>query len=332
MKERHPLVSIIIPAYNAECYIEKSINSVLNQTYKNIQIIVIDDGSIDNTYSKVNILLKNHSMRKILKKENGGVSSARNLGIKHADGEYICFLDSDDYYDINFIQCMVEGITKHDLDLCYCGYKQDTDKTIKEYNYNYITNSINGNELCKLHLKKQTYLWTGSVIYKKSIILENDIIYPTDCQYGEDQQFIIKYLLKCNKVGCIQKSLVYYVYRFDSATYTFTEKRFTGIYAFENIKKYIKDNQILELLNKRIAQELYWISRSFANAKVMSKDIDTIMVKYKYLDYFKQYKNYLNYKEKKVVDLFINNPRLLYTIKSGENKLKKYIKNIINKK
>ena len=106
------LVSIIIPAYNCEKYISKCINSVVNQTYKNIEIIIIDDGSKDNSSVLCDEYAKEYNFITVIHKENGGLSDARNYGLKNAKGKYIFFIDSDDFIDDNTLTVNVNRVRK----------------------------------------------------------------------------------------------------------------------------------------------------------------------------------------------------------------------------
>ncbi len=114
------LVSIVIPAYNAEKTIHRCINSLLHQDYDNIQVVVINDGSTDNTDRIVKELCLRDSRIKYLLTENGGVSKARNNGLDIADGEYITFADSDDYAEKNYVSEMMGAIKKYNVDFCCC--------------------------------------------------------------------------------------------------------------------------------------------------------------------------------------------------------------------
>ena len=115
------LVSIVVPIYNTEQYISKCIESLINQTYKNLEIILIDDGSTDNSFNICKKYQKEDERIKLFHKENGGVSSARNYGIKKATGEYICFCDSDDYYSLEALTIMTDTIRDSNADLCCFG-------------------------------------------------------------------------------------------------------------------------------------------------------------------------------------------------------------------
>ena len=118
--------SIIIPAYNAENSIQKSIDSILNQTYNNYEIIVVNDGSTDNT---INLIEKNSKI-KIINQKNLGVSSARNTGIENAKGDFIAFIDADDYIEKNYLEEFNNIIEKYNPDLIICGINESNNSKI----------------------------------------------------------------------------------------------------------------------------------------------------------------------------------------------------------
>lgn len=113
-------ISVVVPVYNVEDYLVRAISSIINQTYENIEIILVDDGSKDNSYA----IMKEYEVLdhriKCVQKENGGLSSARNSGLKETTGDYVYFVDSDDYIELNTIECMVEAVCEHGADLVVC--------------------------------------------------------------------------------------------------------------------------------------------------------------------------------------------------------------------
>ena len=118
-----PLVSIVIPVYNVENFVKDTLSSVCNQTYKNIEIICVDDGSTDNSLSVLNFYSEKDKRIKVLSQSNSGVSAARNNGIRAAEGEYICFLDSDDFMHPQNVELQVKAITDSGADIVYCRFK-----------------------------------------------------------------------------------------------------------------------------------------------------------------------------------------------------------------
>ena len=130
-----PLISIIIPAYNIENYIAKCLDSLLNQTYKNLEIIVVDDGSSDNTGKIIDDYISKYGNIKVIHKKNAGVSAARNSGIEVASGDYIGFVDGDDTVDKEMFEVLIDNATKYGADISHCGYKMVFPSRI-DYYYN----------------------------------------------------------------------------------------------------------------------------------------------------------------------------------------------------
>lgn len=118
-----PLISIIMPCYNSEVFIEESVASVFRQTYPNIQLIIVDDGSTDHSPHELASLVIKHPTLTLLQQPNSGPYPARNLALQRADGEFICFLDADDYWSPDFLEELYRGLIEADADLSYCGWQ-----------------------------------------------------------------------------------------------------------------------------------------------------------------------------------------------------------------
>lgn len=219
-------VSIIIPVYNTERYLEKCLDSVVNQSLKDIEIIVINDGSKDGSKDIIEKFKKLDERIVFIDKENGGQSAARNEGVKIARGEYIAFVDSDDWVEKDMYKDLYEAAVKSNADVAICDHNYIYDnreknrfniynmknETIDMENYgvdNYIMNYIktykHGNEV-----------W--SRIYKRNILEENHIAFDINSQkgipeIGEDLLFNLKVALHCNKVVSIDKAYYNYYIR-----------------------------------------------------------------------------------------------------------------------
>ena len=132
------LISIIVPVYNVEKYLEKCVNSIVNQTYKNLEIILVDDGATDSSGKLCDKLAKIDNRIKVYHKENGGLSDARNYGVERATGDYIGFVDSDDYIDSEMYGKLYEAIKKENVDVAECNLKiiyPDREELFTEQNY-----------------------------------------------------------------------------------------------------------------------------------------------------------------------------------------------------
>lgn len=184
-------VSIVIPVYNAINYIDKCIESLLSQTYSDIEILLVNDGSTDNTLSKLKKIEKDNKKKvKVFNKKNGGQSSARNYGIKYAKGYYITFVDQDDFVKTDFIEKMVAGI--NDNDILISGFNRyiDNDKLIQE----------NIPKVCEW--SKFKYCATWGKLYKLDFLKKYSIIFG-NYKIGEDVIFLMDSLSKTNKVAVI---------------------------------------------------------------------------------------------------------------------------------
>ena len=212
------LISIIIPIYNVEKYMEKCLNSVVNQTYNNIEIILIDDGSKDKSREICDNYAKKDNRIKVVHKENNGVSSARNTGIDMSKGKYITFIDSDDYIDTDYIETLYKLCTRNDADIAICGVKdEDFDGNVVNES-NEIKKKLNKKEMLKELLSEQHFFGVcWAKFYKKDII--GNIRFNENMKIAEDFEFLYKLLDKVN-VAYVDttKKLYHFLIREGSAT------------------------------------------------------------------------------------------------------------------
>lgn len=215
-------ISVIIPAYNVGRYISSTLESLRKQTFGDFELIVINDGSSDNTLEIVNSFKNVFAARlNVINQKNSGVSRSRNAGIEISHGKYICFIDGDDTVEPDYLQLMYERITSDDSDMGYCGYREVlTDGTVyKTYpeRYKYSDGIINGKDILEKYLRGETYMYIWSIIFKRELIFSNNIRFRKDISYGEDQIFNFQALAKADKVSCVKKELINYL-RHDSGT------------------------------------------------------------------------------------------------------------------
>lgn len=201
------MVSIIVPAYNAEGSIAKCITSIIHQTYKNIEIIVVDDGSQDSTASIIDGLAKKHKNIKCFHQVNSGVSKARNIGLNNTQGEYVYFVDADDFLEKDTLMKLVKlsKITDVDLIASEIVDKYGTSKTRGIY--------IKKNNFVALNKKSiaenMFYIRMGSAVgklYKKSIIANNQLKFQENISLAEDLIFVHKYVMCCSSIAKIGSS------------------------------------------------------------------------------------------------------------------------------
>ena len=244
---KNDLISIIIPVYKVEKYLEKCIESVLKQTYTNLQIILVDDGSPDNCGKICDEYAKKDPRIEVIHKVNGGLSDARNVGIAKAKGKYIGFVDSDDYIKEDMYEILINLIKEYDADVSICNLYDVIDG--KEY----IRNNENGiQEYSRLEILKevlldkniQSYAWNK--LYKKELF--DEIKYPIGKKY-EDIGTTFYVFEKCNKIVVTSEPEYYYLKRSDSLVNNVTESTVLD-YTDIIIRRYLYTQKNIEKLRK----------------------------------------------------------------------------------
>lgn len=196
-KQNNILISIVIPLYNAERYIAECVDSVCNQSYLYLEIILIDDGSKDTSGKMCDQYAKMDSRIKVIHKANGGVSSARNVGIEIATGEYVLFVDSDDSLELNAVELLIDTISdKQDIDFIASSYfdiYSDETKRIKRIVQN--DTEVLAPELNSYYTNHYLLFTTPwAKLYKKKLIVNNNLRFDETVKYGEDLIFNMHYL------------------------------------------------------------------------------------------------------------------------------------------
>ena len=241
------LISIIIPVYKVEKYLEKCIESVLKQTYTNLQIILVDDGSPDNCGKICDEYAKKDARIEVIHKANGGLSDARNVGISIAKGKYIGFVDSDDYIKTDMYEKLINLIKKYNADISVCNlydvidgkeYIRNKENGIQEYNRIEILKEI------LLDKNIQSYAWNK--LYKKELF--DEIKYPIGKKY-EDIGTTFYVFEKCNKIVVTSEPKYYYLKRADSLVNNVTESTILD-YTEIIIQRYLYAKQHVKELSK----------------------------------------------------------------------------------
>ena len=259
-----PKISVIIPAYNVEKYVEKNLKSLIDQTFYDFEVIIINDGSTDNTEKIIKEVLQDANFQwKLINQDNQGVSAARNRGIIESKGEYICFLDADDYYHPSFLEKMYNKAKENNYDAVFCNYSyvHESGKTIREPKQakEYFGVELTGEEALKQILNGHVYILVFNYICKKKLLNEHNISYTKGCTHGEDQEFWMKVFFHAMLVNSVTETLVYYVKRKGSAVSYNSLKHFNYVGAMKRVEKYLErqkaDSEILSLMKtKRIPQ------------------------------------------------------------------------------
>jgi len=277
-------VSIVIPVYNGENKLRNSIESLLKQTYKKFEIVVINDGSKDATQDILNEYASKHTNINVYTQQNSGVSIARNKGIELAKGRYICFLDADDSYEERYVELMLNKIKSKKKKICYCGYKLVTPELTKNKKTRFVDK-----DLLKYYVLGKVSIHTSCWIIEKNFLVSNSIKFAEGVSWGEDFEFFCHVIAHTNEIVYVDDYLTNYRLGFDNDQ--------LSAFSIDKIKKDVESiNRLLsndifqantiknKLLNYRLpALITYRLLLAFDN------NIDPLIIK----QYYEQFRNYL---------------------------------------
>lgn len=236
------LISIIVPVYNVEEYLKECIDSILNQTYKNLEIILVNDGSTDKSGSICEDYAKVDSRIKVVHKKNGGLSDARNLGLDRALGEYVIFIDSDDYIDQRMCEILLNYANKYSVDIVSCNFKRVFENNIIEFNVPLFKEKIkiftNDEVLEKYFLTLAPEIFaTWNKLYKKSLFFTDEKIrFPVN-RLHEDIATTYRLYAESKKVVLLNELLYNYRQRSNSIMKKISHKNIEDL--IKNMKEYI---------------------------------------------------------------------------------------------
>lgn len=238
----NPLISVIVPIYNVEKYLARCVDSIVNQTYKNLEIILVDDGSPDSCPQMCDDYAKKDSRIKVVHKKNGGLSDARNAGMAVATGEYISFIDSDDYVSDDFFECLLDVINKENSDIAECSVvKFYEDNRFDEFSDDLSVKTYDTQDAMSALIAENPFhqhVWNK--LYKTELV--KDIPYAVG-KLNEDEFWTYQVFGRANKVSKLNKTMYYYFQRNSSIMGVgYNIRRLDALEAKANRQKYIENN------------------------------------------------------------------------------------------
>lgn len=255
-----PLITVIVPVYNVEGYLNRCVESIANQSYRNLEIILVDDGSRDGCPGLCDTWGKSDSRIKVIHKKNGGVSSARNAGLDIACGEYIAFVDADDYISSNMLEKLVNGATLNNCDISICRVSSDE-------NFPNEQAKVYENDVLSLYLSDSLCEpSTPAKLYSRQII--QGLRFDSSIKIGEDYIFNFYAFKNAHRVVVLEERLYYYELRENSAVHTLNKEMLDR---WKNTKSVLEsglltDKQYSVLLCK-YSGELFCIAREVLKTK-----------------------------------------------------------------
>ena len=210
--ELHPEISIVTACYNAEKFIKRCARSILSQTFSDFEWIVVDDGSTDRSLELLNALSSEDKRIIIISKNNGGVSSARNEGLRHATGKWVCFLDIDDMMPHDAIETMI-SIADESTDVVFAGYQsirnQNSSSIPPEYSVVMSSQQLSLMLFKPIDFPYMGYPWAK--LFRRSIITEHGLWFDENIWYNEDRLFVLEYILHCSRGIYTTKTVYKYI-------------------------------------------------------------------------------------------------------------------------
>lgn len=281
MQRIEPVVSVIVPIYNVQHYLKPCIDSICEQTYTRLEIILVDDGSTDDCGRICDDYAEIDSRITVLHKENGGLSSARNAGLDMAKGEYISFVDADDTVHPSFIEILIGLCRDYQCTIAQCDYLTvaenslrlplNTLQSIKLYNNKQALYEL----CCTSNGTKYTVAWNK--LYKKELF--QNIRYPLG-RIHEDEFTTYLLLWKSEKTAVINQYLYYYLQRSDSIMGSgFSVKRLDGLAAFRERLEFLKDKQLWEEYEGTLRAMIHLIESSYSRLEEKKKDFGSVCAK-----------------------------------------------------
>lgn len=282
-------VSIIVPIYNVEKYLNRCVDSLINQTYRNLEIILVNDGSPDNSPEMCDKYAVNDSRIKVIHKENGGLSDARNAGIDIATGKYIMFIDSDDYAELDMVESAVMAIKKDDSDVALWGYFADfvdqNEKHVQSITYPGLNGVLDSSEkqfvLSNELINLMGYTWNK--LYKNEIIQKNNYRFQEDLSLVEDITFNSEIFKDNHSINFIEKQLIHYMQRpRETLGGKFYENQFElKQEAMEKVREMLSslkynDVEIENIINEILFDTLKTINRLLSQNKIISVEEKSI--------------------------------------------------------
>ena len=279
-----PLISIIVPVYNVEKYINRCVDSIVKQTYENIEIILVNDGSSDRSGCLCDEWVKRDNRIKVLHKENSGPSETRNMGVEIAAGDYISFIDSDDYVSNDYISSLYHSIIESKADIACCNYTSVHTTDVEDVFYKGKTGFriISGKSACSemYEPEKSVYycvLW--GKLFKPEIVKSFPL--PVG-KVHEDSATTFKYLYSAEKVSVSDEVLYAYYQNEKSIMHVRSEnRRPDSLWAKMQQVYFFEEKHEKELLSKALDQIVdFYVSRAIIDQKRLPKEIFSFLKKY----------------------------------------------------
>lgn len=278
-------ISVIVPVYNAEKYLHRCVDSILAQTFKDFELLLIDDGSTDGSGAICDEYAQKDSRVRVFHKENGGVSSARNLGLENARGEWILFVDSDDALSLDACAGLMQ--MQQEYDCIIFGIKQKSGSIWAPTKDGSVSLSDIRRDF-RYWLNTELLSTSVNKLYKRNLIKEN---YPDDISFGEDLMFCISYLEQCDKIYFTTDC--YYLHNNDncnSLTHYVDDRRLLDIECYQaKVLEFVSKDKMENIWDKYLRDIIFYVKRIYISSEISNTKKRNILTKWYSKSYLKKY-------------------------------------------
>uniref|UniRef100_UPI004055FE8A glycosyltransferase family 2 protein n=1 Tax=Acetatifactor sp. TaxID=1872090 RepID=UPI004055FE8A len=331
---RGQLISVIVPVYNVAEYVEECITSILCQTYEDIQIVIIDDGSSDESGKICDRIARNDNRIVVFHQENKGLSVARNRGIENAQGEYLAFIDSDDLLAPNFLEVLYTAMLRTDADIAQCDMFPFSDKQKilpkqRQHQNQMILTSREANQMIYIK-RKSEYTVVCNKLFKKTLF--KDIRFPAG-KIHEDTFTTHKIYYKADRIVVVESQLYFYRHRRDSLSKTISYRNMDMLDAYEERLRFYQELQDMELYF--LCMERYMFVTTVIYRKMLKlkdENVIKLLEDKAQMIYAEMKENALKFRDSDLIKygLFIRFPKMYVQVREGMIMGKKVIKKIVN--
>ncbi len=315
-----PLISVIIPVYNAEKHIIETLMSLESQEFKNFEVILVNDGSKDNSFKIAKEYLKKNEMNyKLLEQKNKGVSSARNAGLKAALGAYITFIDADDIFHPSHLKEMYNGIIENNVKLSICRSKSFEKLTEIADRDNVVNNSgevLKVERLMWVNLVERFHVGMGYFLVNAKLIKQNNVLFAEGYKWDEDYHFLWQILLNIDSIYIINSYLHYYRQTPGSVMTQFNKERFKSLNLYLDINNRLKNSNhdFKDVYDKFGVARWFWSTLWQASTFYTYKEFKKISVEFNSKKWLKKLRGFPDKRVRFSSRLYCINKYLFYSI------------------
>lgn len=300
----NPFISVIVPVYQVEQYIENTMKSICNQTYKDFEVILVNDGTKDNSIEIAeNILVDSKIRYKIINQQNKGLSAARNTGIINSSGDWVVCVDSDDVINKDFLKILYESCLRFKVDISIGNFQKVNYKEIFKLP-NKISDSIiiEKEEILNKFLVRELKIIVPAILMKKEFIINNNLFYDENIKFSEDQHYIWRVLFSTERFAFNETPIYNYFLRPNSImTSSSIEKILTGYEAFIELTSNLNDKGKNNFGTMVMARWIFGVLHS--SSKILDyKNYKILLNKINYKEYFN---NYICFQDKRIFILML---------------------------